>query len=121
LGSGHEGAYLDLAVARRGTIGRRGGFYGIGPVLRFGDDDYKSALYSVGADESVASGLPAYEAEASVERLGVQGIVSLPVGKGPWRWTAIARASRLLDESAESPVVVEENQFFFLTAITRRF
>lgn len=121
IGSGHEGAYLDLAVARRGSIGRRGGFYGFGPVLRFGDDDYKSALYSVGVDESVASGLPAYDAEASIERLGIQGIVSLPLGQGPWRWTTIAQISRLLDESAESPVVVEENQFFFLTAVTRRF
>jgi len=121
VGRGHEGAYLDLSLSRRNSIGRHGGFYACGPVLRAGDDDYKSALYSVRPEESAASGLSPYEAEAGVERLGLQAIVSLPLGMGPWRWTAIGRYSRLLDESAESPVVVDDNQFFFLTALTRRF
>ena len=121
VGSGHEGAYLDLSVSRRGRIGRRGGFWSVGPVLRVGDDDYQSTLFGVRPEESAASGFPAYEAEASLERLGLQGLVSVPVGDGPWRWTVIARGSRLLGDAADSSVVAEENQFFFLTALTRRF
>ncbi|MEE4382950.1 MAG: MipA/OmpV family protein [Pseudomonadales bacterium] len=121
VGNGHEGAYLDVSLSRQGRIGSRGGFYAVGPVLRIGDDAYKDTLFSVTEAESATSGLPAYEAEASLERFGVQALVSLPVGKGPWRFTAIGRASRLFDEAAESPVVVEENQFFFLTALTRTF
>jgi outer membrane scaffolding protein for murein synthesis (MipA/OmpV family) len=121
VGSGHEGAYLDLSFSRRGRIGRRGGFWALGPALRVGDDDYQSTLFGVRPGEAAASGFPAYEAEASLERLGLQGIVSVPVGDGPWRWTAIARGSRLLGDAADSPIVAEENQFFFLTALTRRF
>jgi outer membrane scaffolding protein for murein synthesis (MipA/OmpV family) len=121
VGNGHEGAYLDLSLLWRDRIGMRGGFYAIGPVLRYGDENYKDSLFSVSPEESPPSGLPAYQAEAGLERAGIQALVSLPIGKGPWRWTALGRASRLFDEAAESPVVVEKNQFFFLTSVTRRF
>ncbi|MEE4361036.1 MAG: MipA/OmpV family protein [Pseudomonadales bacterium] len=121
VGNGHEGAYLDLSVLRQGRIGQRGGFYAIGPVLRIGDETYKDSLFSVSPEESLPSGLPAYQAEEGLERAGLQALVSLPLGTGPWRWTAIGRASRLFDEAAESPVVIDKNQYFFLTSITRRF
>ena len=121
IGSGHEGAYLDLAASYRDRLGDRGGFFTVGPVMRLGEEDYQSSLFGVTDREAQDSGLPAYEADSGIERIGVQGLVSLPMGKSPWRWTTIARGSRLMSDAADSPITSEENQFFLLTAFTRPF
>lgn len=121
VGSGHEGAYLDLSLAKRGQIGKRGGFYAVGPVLRIGDDTYKESFFSINAGESAATGLPEFSADAGVERVGLQGLVSLPISGSKWRWTGILRASSLIDDAADSPIVEDETQFFFLTSFTRPF
>ncbi len=121
VGSGHEGAYLDLNISRRGRLGSGSGFYAVGPVLRLGDSTYKDALFGVSAADSAGSGLAPFDAEAGIERVGIQGLVSLPLGKSAWRVTGILRASQLLDTAADSPLVVDETQLFFLTAITRPF
>ena len=121
VGNGHEGTYLDLSVARRGAVGQRGGFYAVGPVLRFGDSTYKDSLFGISPEDSIETGLPAYDADAGVERLGLQGLVSLPMGGSKWRLTALLRASQLIDNAADSPIVGAETQYFFLTALTRAF
>lgn len=121
VGSGHEGAYLDLNLSWRGRIGQGSGFYAAGPVLRFGDSTYKDAFFGVSPEDSIETGLPAYDANAGVERLGLQGLISLPIKKSKWRFTAILRGSQLIDNAADSPIVVDETQFFFLTAVTRSF
>ncbi|WP_051403900.1 MipA/OmpV family protein [Congregibacter litoralis] len=121
VGSGHEGAYLDLSVNRRGRLMNGRGFYAVGPVLRFGDSVYKDSLFGITPEESIETGLPEYSAEAGVERLGLQALVSLPVGKSKWRFTTIVRGSQLIDNAADSPIVVDETQFFLLTSLTRNF
>jgi outer membrane protein len=121
IGSGHEGAYLDLGVARRGRIGDGSGFFAVGPVLRVGDTTYKDAFYGVTEEDSIETGLPQYSADGNLERIGLQGLVSLPIGRSPWRFTSLLRGSRLLNDAADSPIVVDETQLFFLAAVTRSF
>jgi outer membrane scaffolding protein for murein synthesis (MipA/OmpV family) len=113
--------YLDLSLARRGALAKRGGFYAFGPVLRLGDDNYKDSLFSVTAAESASSGLREYAAGGGLERLGLQGLISVPLGESRWRWTTIARVARLIDNAADSPVVVDATQLFMLMSLTRRF
>jgi len=121
IGSGHEGAYLDLSLARRGGIGRRGGFYTVGPVLRLGDDTYKAAFFNTGAGQFNGLNSTAYSADGGVERVGIQGLLSLPVGDSKWRWTSIVRGSQLIGDAADSPFVLDETQLFFLSSLTRSF
>jgi outer membrane scaffolding protein for murein synthesis (MipA/OmpV family) len=121
VGSGHEGAYLDLSVALRGRLGEGSGFYAVGPVLRLGDDTYKESFFSVSEAESEASGLPEFSADGGVERIGVQGLASLPLGNSKWRVTSILRVSSLMEDAADSPIVQDETQLFFLTSFTRPF
>jgi outer membrane protein len=121
VGSGHEGAYLDLGVNRRGRLMGGRGFYSLGPVLRFGDTVYKEALFGITPEESADTGLPIYSAEAGVERVGLQGLLSIPLGQSKWRLTTIIRGSRLIDNAADSPIVVDKNQLFFLSSVTRNF
>jgi outer membrane scaffolding protein for murein synthesis (MipA/OmpV family) len=121
VGSGHEGSYLDLSVNRRGRLMGGRGFYAVGPVLRFGDSVYKDALFGVSPEDAEETGLPEYTADAGVERIGLQGLVSLPLGQSKWRFTTIIRGSQLIDNAADSPIVVDETQFFFLASVTRNF
>jgi outer membrane protein len=121
IASGHEGAYLDLSLNRKGRLGKGSGFYAFGPALRLGDNTYKESFFSINAAESAASGLPEYDADAGVERLGLQGLISLPMGKSKWRFTSLLRVSSLIDNAADSPIVVDDIQYFFLTAFTRPF
>ncbi|MEE4277934.1 MAG: MipA/OmpV family protein [Halieaceae bacterium] len=121
VGSGHEGTYLDLSAQWRGRFKDPRGFYAVGPVLRLGDNTYKDSLFGVTAEDSIETGLPQYTADAGVERLGLQGLISLPVSTSKWRFTALLRASQLIDNAADSPIVVDETQLFFLTAFTRSF
>lgn len=121
IGSGHEGSYLDINVALRGRLGSGSGFYAFGPVLRFGDSTYKDALFGVTPADALETGLPAYDADAGVERLGLQALASMPVARSKWRFTALLRASQLIDNAADSPIVLDESQFFFITAFTRSF
>ena len=120
VGNGHEGMYLDLSLARRGPVGQGGGFFAAGPVLRLGDSTYKDSLFGITTAEAAASGLPEYAAGGGLERIGLQTLLSLPLGKSPWRWTGIARASRLIDNAADSPLVATENQLFVIMSLTRR-
>ncbi len=120
VGNGHEGAYLDLSVNYRGRL-KGTGFYAFGPVLRYGDSVYKDSLFGVSPQDAIETGLPAYDADAGLERAGLQGLLSLPLRSTKWRFTAVARVSRLFDNAADSPIVVDKTQYFFITALTRPF
>ena len=121
IASGHEGAYVDLSLNRRGQLGKGSGFYAFGPALRIGDATYNESFFSISTAASAASGLPAYEAKAGIERLGLQGLISLPMGKSKWRLTSLLRVSSLMDSAADSPIIADDLQYFFLTAFTRPF
>ncbi|MEL7025496.1 MAG: MipA/OmpV family protein [Pseudomonadota bacterium] len=119
LASGHEGMYLDVGASRRGRIGSRG-FWSVGPRLRIADSQYMDALYGVTSSEAAASGLDAFDAGAGLESAGLQGAISVPVGKR-WRATTVMGVSRLLSDAADSTLIESSNQVFFLTALTTRF
>ncbi|MEZ5489717.1 MAG: MipA/OmpV family protein [Gammaproteobacteria bacterium] len=119
IASGHEGMYGNLSASYRFAISNRA-FAGIGPSLRFGDDRYMSALYGVSQRESAASGLAAFDAGSGLESVGVQGLVSFPVGD-TWRFTGVARLGRLMNDADDSSLTVEPTQAFLVVALTRRF
>ena len=119
LGTGHEGLYAELNVSRRQRIGQRG-FLAFGPRLRFGDDQYMNAFYGVTNRESIRSGLNAYEAQAGLDSVGFQAVLSLPAF-GRWRWSTVAQVSVLASEASDSSLVEQDAQGFFLTALTRQF
>lgn len=117
LGTGHEGAWVDLALQRQGRLGRRG-FWSLGPTLRIADEDYADSQYGISAAEAVASGLPAHDAGSGAEQLSIGGVVSMPIGE-KWRWTAAGRVGRILGDRGDSPVVDERTQGFLLFAVSR--
>ncbi|MEM0954606.1 MAG: MipA/OmpV family protein [Pseudomonadota bacterium] len=121
VGSGHEGAYIDLSLQQRGRLGDTTGFYAWGPVLRLGDDTYKEAFFNIPDDVAAEVGIDPYDADAGVERVGLQALISMPIGSSKWRVTSLARVASLIDDASDSPIVEEDIQYFFLAAFTRPF
>lgn len=119
IASGHEGLYGNFNASYRFSLGR-GAFAGIGPSLRFGNSRYMSALYGISTEESLRSGLRRFDADsAGLESAAVQGLLSMPVGE-KWRFTGVARFGRLVGDAGDSSLTQEPNQFFIVTALTRR-
>ena len=119
LGTGHEGFWSELGASYQTRVGMRG-FFRVGPTLRFVDNVYADSFYSISLRESEASGLDSFEAGSGIESIGLQSVLSVPI-KGRWRWTAVAGANQLLGDFADSPVVQDETQLFFLSAVTYSF
>lgn len=118
IASGHEGLYGNLNASYRFILGG-GAFASVGPSLRFGNTRYMSALYGISAQESLSSGLRRFDAESGLESAAVQGLLSMPVGE-KWRFTGVARFGRLVGDAGDSSLTQEPNQFFIVTALTRR-
>lgn len=119
LGTGHEGAYLDLALARRGRLGPRG-FWSLGPSLRLVDAAYARAQYGIRAREAAPSGLPAFDAGSGLEQVAVSAVLRQPLA-GKWSWTAVARVAYLTGDRADSPLVDSPVQGFLLLGMSRPF
>jgi len=119
VASGHEGLYGTLNASYRFVFGR-GAIAGIGPSLRFGDSAYMASLYGVTLQESASSGLSAFAAGSGVESVAVQGLLSIPLGR-EWRFTSVVRAGELIGDAGDSTLTAQPTQFFFVTALTRRF
>ncbi|MCH1599211.1 MAG: MipA/OmpV family protein [Pseudomonadales bacterium] len=119
VASGHEGFYGNLNASYRFVFGR-GAIAGLGPSLRFGNSTYMSALYGVTQQESVSSGLSAFAAGSGMESVALQGFLSIPLGS-KWRFTGVARAGELIGDAGDSTLTAQPTQFFFVTALTRRF
>ncbi|MEM8767177.1 MAG: MipA/OmpV family protein [Pseudomonadota bacterium] len=119
LGTGHGGFYVDASAAWRKGFGR-GSFFSIGPTVRFGDTTYLDNLYGINEDEALRSGLSAQDTSAGLESVGVQGVLSLPLG-GRWRWTNVFRFSELAADPRNSPIVESTSQVFFMSALSRVF
>ena len=79
-----------------------------------------SALYGVTQQESVSSGLSAFAAGSGMESVALQGFLSIPLGS-KWRFTGVARAGELIGDAGDSTLTAQPTQFFFVTALTRRF
>jgi outer membrane protein len=113
LGTGHEGAYLDLGVSRRGRLGPQG-FWSLV------DAAYARAQYGIRPEEAGPSGFAAFDAGSGLEQVAISAVVRKPLA-GKWSWTAVARLAYLTGDRADSPLVDTPVQGFLLLGITTPF
>lgn len=101
--TGHEGF---IAVLGADFITRDADEYllSIGPRLKITDNSYQDAYYSVTPAQSIASGLPAYDASGGVQSVGVV-IGYIQQLSERWGIYTYAEYDRLVDDAANSPVV----------------
>jgi outer membrane protein len=105
--TGHEGTVADLGVRWSGRTSTFGApaRWSVGPRMRFVDDDYNAAYFGVTGSQSIASGLPVYDAGGGLYSYGVGASVVLPLGADQWSLVALASYDRLVGDAGDSPLV----------------
>ena len=103
---GHDGMTGELGLSFGTRIQDNGPplILSLGPRLKFGDNDYASALFGITPMQSTASGLPTHTATGGIISYGASGTVVMPVTSNA-SLTFLASYDRLSDDIASAPLV----------------
>lgn len=104
--TGHEGFVADLGVKWSGRNALFGPpvIWSIGPRARLVDDTYNSAYFSVSPTQSIASGLPHFDAGGGVHSYGLGATAIIPLTQD-WTAVIVAGFDRLSGDAADNPLV----------------
>ncbi len=106
--TGHKGFVADVGARWSGRSMAFGPpvIWTIGPRARLVDDSFTTAYFGVTSTQSLASGLPVYEAGGGLYSYGIGATAIIPIDREN-RWTAVAFAGydRLAGDTAGSPLV----------------
>lgn len=106
--SGHDGSVLELDAKWSGTDFTFGPpvIWSAGPRLKIVDDTYNQAYFGVTATQSLASGLPQFDAGGGLYSYGVGATAIIPLDRDS-TWTAVVFAGydRLTGDAADNPLV----------------
>lgn len=106
--TGHEGFVADLGARWSGRSMMFGPpvIWSIGPRVRLVDESFNAAYFGVTPTQSLASGLPVYNADGGLHSYGVGATAIIPLDRDNM-WTAVVFAGydRLEGDAASSPLV----------------
>lgn len=104
--TGHDGFVADLGVKWSGRDFLFGPpiIWSVGPRARLVDDSYNSAYFSVNAAQSVASGLPQFDAGGGLHSYGLGATAIIPLNDA-WTAVVVAGYDRLTEDAADNPLV----------------
>jgi len=104
--TGHEGLVADLGVKWSGRDALFGPpvIWSIGPRARLVDDTYNAAYFSVNPTQSVASGLPQFDAGGGLHSYGLGATAIIPLTQD-WTAVIVAGYDRLTGDAADNPLV----------------
>ena len=108
VNSGHEGGLVELSGGTTLPFKKPRVFIALGTT--WASDDYMESFFSVTSKQSGASGLPTYKAEAGIKDINISVTAGYPI-TNRWRVGAKVEYKRLVGDAADSPIVVDENQF----------
>lgn len=124
LGS-HDGATGQLGLDYSPRIMGIGPplFVNIGPSIKYGNSDYMQAFFGVTGNQSIATGLSAFQADGGIQSVGVGGSLLMPLSYTAGL-TLFGSYDRLTGDAAKSPLVIERgsrDQLFGGAAIAYKF
>jgi outer membrane scaffolding protein for murein synthesis (MipA/OmpV family) len=108
IGSGHEGALVALSAGTTLPLKQPLVFAALGTT--WASDDYMESFFGINAKQSMDSGLKTHKAEAGIKDVSA----SLTAGYSitdRWRLGCKLEYKRLLGDAADSPIVVDKDQF----------
>jgi len=108
IGSGHEGALIDLSGGTTLPFGKPLVFVTLGTTLA--SDDYMESFFGVDKKQSADSGYKKYKAKAGIKDVNISISAGYPI-TNRWRLGGKAEYKRLLGDAADSPIVDDKNQF----------
>lgn len=113
----HDGFVFEPQVSYVSPIGRAVVLQ-VQSQLEFVDGSFADYYFSISPDQSLASGLPSYDADGGLNRIGALAILNYDVSgnalDGGWTIFGVGGYSRLLGDAADSPFVAlrgNPNQF----------
>ena len=118
VNSGHEGGLVELSGGTTLPFKKPRVFIALGAT--WASDDYMKSFFSVTSKQSGASGLPTYKAEAGIKDINISMTAGYPI-TNRWRVGGKVEYKRLLGDAADSPIVVDENQFLAGIGISYHF
>lgn len=106
--TGHEGLIADVGARWSGRTMAFGPpvIWSIGPRARLVDDNFNNTYFGVTGTQSLASGLPVYEANGGLYSYGIGATAIVPIDQeNKWTAAAFAGYDRLAGDTASSPLV----------------
>lgn len=86
----------------------------------YGDEEHMRDFFSVSALDSLASGLPRFDAQAGIKDIGAEAFVGYALDE-KWSVSVFGKVSKLVGDASESPIVAiegERNQFFIGASVS---
>ncbi|WGF88586.1 MipA/OmpV family protein [Marinivivus vitaminiproducens] len=115
VGGGHEGLLAELEAGYRFTVSEAFSLTALAST-GYASGGYMSAYFGVDNDDSVRSGLDAYDADAGFKDVGLSLRARYAFSEA-WALTGVASYKRLLGDAADSPVVDDEGSENQVTGI----
>ncbi len=106
--NGHDGFVADAGLRYGGRIFAFGPpiIYSFGPRLKIVDDSYNDAYFGVTPAQSLASGLPVFDADGGVHSFGAGATFILPLSRdNKMSAVFIAGYDRLTGDAGDAPLV----------------
>lgn len=106
--NGHEGFVADFGVKWSGRAFLFGPpvIWSVGPRAKLVDDSFNSAYFGVTPAQSIASGLPIFDASGGLHSYGVGATAIIPLTQdNTWTAVIVAGFDRLSEDAADSPLV----------------
>ena len=106
--NGHDGFVAEAGLRYGGQVFAFGPpiIYSFGPRVTFVDGNYNDAYFSVTPTQSLASGLPVFDADGGVHSVGAGATLILPLTRDDkWSAVMIAGYDRLTGDSGDAPLV----------------
>jgi outer membrane scaffolding protein for murein synthesis (MipA/OmpV family) len=108
IDAGHEGALLELSAGFPLPFQTPRFIVELG--TSWASDDYMESFFGVNAEQSAASGLKIYQADAGIKDISIRMTASHLI-TSRWRIGTVIEYKRLVSDAADSPVVENKNQF----------
>ena len=106
--NGHDGFVAEAGLRYGGRVFALGPplIYSIGPRMKVVSDNYNDSYFSVTPDQSIASGLPVYDADGGVHSFGAGATVIFPLSRdNKMSAVLIAGYDRLTGDAGDAPLV----------------
>lgn len=118
--SGANTGYLVSLDAAYGQNMGRKLILKYGATVNYASTGYMTSFFGVSASQATASGLAPHSVDAGIKGAGLE-LTTIYLIAQPWSIQGFVKYERLLGDAADSPVVVNENQFGLALGLAYRF
>ncbi|HEY5740889.1 MAG TPA: MipA/OmpV family protein [Gammaproteobacteria bacterium] len=89
-------------------------------AVLYSDDDYMQGYFGIDAGQAAASGLQPYSAESGISSLRAGATAFYPLTRN-WRLTGVLQYRELVGDAGDSPLVLQDGQWFGGAFVGYRF